>query len=266
MAMNIYNVKKTTALLLPSIMTTTTFFILITFVNLLWAIVGLIGMMLLMLLVGNLMLKNPFSAMLEGKGILCLNLDSTGIIRPFIMNVQNYYLKGKLMGKQTMDIFNRDCVQQIARPIKTITPAIQHTEKGELIITLTEEDYNKSRFSMLHYPCILYNDQLETLITKDFISQQEKQIFAEHKILYLNRKLEELTSITRDFARYVVELTKPKEGLFANKWIWFIIIGIIVLVVGFLAIKFLPGIFGQAKTAVGNTVGAVSGAAVRPAG
>jgi hypothetical protein len=261
---NVFTAKKWMALLLPSILTTATFFICLTFYNLMIAMIGLIVMLLLGMLIGNLLLKNPFRDLVEGKGILAINLDSTGILRPFIVNVEKYYIKGRMNKEQVMDIFNRDTINQMAIPVKTVNTGIHDTDKGELHFILSEEDYNKSRFAMLHYPVILWNNQLMSFITKDFISEQEKKIFAEHKILYLNRKLEELTSITRDFARYVVELTKPKEGFFANKWVWIIIIGFIGIVLLYLGIKFLPGLIGTGKAAVQTTGGVMSNVQTPP--
>ena len=67
----------------------------------------------------------------------------------------------------------------------------------------------------------------------------EKDTFAEHGVLYLNRKMEELTSVVRDFGRHVVETLKPKQSLFKNKWvIVIIIIFAVILLIIFLTLKF----------------------------
>ena len=61
--------------------------------------------LLVSLMIGNLMLRNPFTLMLEGKGIMAINMDSTGILRPFIVQVASPYIKSKFAGKAVNDVF-----------------------------------------------------------------------------------------------------------------------------------------------------------------
>lgn len=211
-----------------------------------WGILGSIGGLFLGLAIGlftaTLMLKNPFSDMLEGKGILALNLDSTGIITPFIMKVKSPYVSGKLKGSHVTDVFDRDAVMQLSTPINSPNPAVIKDDKT-ITIVLNEEAYNKARFALYTYPTIIYNEQIKSVLTKDFLGDKEKDSFAEHGVLYLNRKMEELTSSIRDFGRYVVETLKPKTSLFASKWVWIIII----IIVGVLIAMFAPAIMSAIK-------------------
>jgi hypothetical protein len=223
----------------------------------LWGGIGLMfGGLLVGILVGSALLKHPFTLMLEGKGILVFNLDSTGIIRPFVVSVNSPFINGKLENKEINDIFDREATFNLAAPLKagTATP----TKDNGITIELNELEMNKGRFALFHFPLFLYNAQLKSIITKDFLSTKEKDSFAEHGVLYLNRKMEELTSTLRDFARYVVEQLKPSQSIFKSKWIIWIIIGFLVV----LAILFGPAILNMFKEVAGTVSGAAGGGGI----
>ena len=232
--------------------------------GMLWGFVLLSVGLLLSVVIGKMLLKNPFTEMLEGKGILALNIDSTGVIRPFIVGILPPYIRGKLGKEKVDDIFNRSTVLNLAAPVTSKTlakPITEGEKKGGITITLDEEEYNKGRFALFHYPVVIYNQQIKSVLTKDFLSGLEKDVFAEHTVLYLNKKLEELTGVVRDFGRYVVELTKPKGSFLKSKW--FFIIMIIALVI--IAIMFAPkviqlitGMMGNAGDAVNSAGGAIT--------
>lgn len=210
---------------------------------------------LLAIVLANFLLNNPFRAMLEGKGLLTLNIDSTGILRPFISSLSQPYIKGRLGGDDVNDVYDRSTVIQMAAPVvggKAIYD-------GKTVkIEISEDDFNRSRFGLYQYPTMIYNAQIKSLLTKDVLSDTEKDSFAEHGILYLNRKLEELTSIVRDFGRYVVELTKPKDKWYNNKFFWIVlIVGAIILLLLFAkpVIEAFMGMGGSAGSAVGKVFG-----------
>ncbi len=247
--LNPFTLKKYAALLIPPMLAVTAFYIGVSQFGLLVGIGLYIVAMIVGLLVGSALLTNPFTQMLEGKGILAINIDSTGILRPFILSVLPPYIKGKLLNKKVDDIFNRSTIAHLAAPIKNKSIA-QRTEGGGIKIELDEPQFNEARFQLFHYPVVLYNQQIQSIITKDFLSGMEKDTFAEHGVLYLNRKMEELTSVVRDFGRHVVETLKPKQSLFKNKWV----IVIIIIFAVILLVIFLPSII-QFVTGVGGNIG-----------
>ncbi len=253
---NLFVVKKYAALLLCGFLSTISFLVANIYYGFLWAFVGFgIGLAFSVLL-GTFLLKNPFTSMLEGKGILALNLDSTGIIKPFIVSLKPPYIVGKLGGNKVNDVFDRATVWNLTPPVENETQA-KFGKDGTIELKLSEKDYNKSRFALFHYPVIIYNEQIKSLLTKDFFSNSEKDAYAEHGVLYLNRKLEELTSIVRDFGRYVVELTKPKLSFFEGKtWvIW------LVLIIFFIILAmFAPYIWNTIKGGIGPATEAIQAA------
>lgn len=249
---NTFKIRKFAALLLNGFLTVIAFVI----GNIYFGFFGGLGCMAIGLILGTVialkLLQNPFSDMIEGKGILALNIDSTGVIHPFILAVRPPYIKGKVNGNQVDDVFNRDTVMQIT-PAKKGSTTVEITKDGGLNIDLDGKTAQDARFAFLHYPVILYNDQIKSVITKSFLSNEEKDTFAEHGVLYLNRKMEELTSVVRDFGRHVVETLKPKGSLFQNKWVLIIIAVAVVILIA----MFAPGIIQAVKGTMGNAASAM---------
>lgn len=241
-----------------SIVPTIFFFVGVQFYNF-WGGMGMLAIAgLIFVFLTNFMLMNPFTAMLEGQGLLCFNLDSTGIIRPILLRVMQPYVKGKMGADDVLDVYDRSTVLQLAEPETEGTAVVKN---GKITITMTEGDYNRARFGFMQYPVLLYNAQIKSLLTKDFLSEGEKTSFAEHSILYTNRKIEELTSAMRDFGRYVVELTKPKDSFFKSKFfMWILIVGIILLL-----LLFAQPIIEQIMNSGTFNLGGLGGSPVVPA-
>lgn len=267
--LNPFVLKKYGALLFVGLFTVICFYIGLQFYGLWIGLALLFVGLIVSMLVSNKLLTNPFTEMLEGKGILTLNIDSTGVIQPFIVGVHPPYIKGSLNRQPINDVFDRDAVFNLSIPIKNKTPAKQITEgenKGGINITLNEKDYNDGRFALFQYPVLIFNNQIKSIVTKGFLASEEKHSFAEHGVLYLNRKMEELTSAVRDFGRHVVELTKPKEGFWQqNK----AIIIIVMILVGLLIILFAPKVMEQLGGVAGSTGGILkktAGTAITPIG
>lgn len=253
---NIYKVKKWGAFILCGFIPLTCFVLGNNFYNFMIGMAFFGGGLLISVLVANILLNNPFTTMLEGGGLLAIDISSTGIMRPFICTVEQPYIKGKIGNENITDIYDRDTVLQLANPQQAGKVIIKD---NKISVTLNEDEFNRARFGLFQYPVLIFNGQVKSLLTKDFLSESEKKSFAEHGILYLNRKLEELTGVVRDFGRYIVELTKPQENWFAKRpWaIWLIIIAIIIMILLFagpVIKQFMGGIQSAAGAATGVTM------------
>lgn len=255
---NPFVMKKYAALFMPGFICAITFFLGTLYYGIFGGLVFFAGGLLISVVVGNLLLQNPFSVMLEGKGILTINMDSTGVLRPFIVSVQSPFIRGVVNGQPVEDVFDRGAIFNLAAPV--VSGVAEPQPDGGVNISIDEETFNRGRFALFHFPVLLYNEQTKSIITKDFFGEKEKDAFAEHGVLYLNRKVEELTSAIRDFGRHVVENLKPKAGLFKSKW--FMVVLFIAIVI--LVVLFAPSIIGAVKNvsgAVGSAAGSAGGAA-----
>jgi len=246
---NPFKLKKTAALLMMGLLPTIGWQFGLNY-NILYALMFLAVFMILGFVIGTKLLYNPFSAMLEGAGLLALDLNSTGILRPFICKVNQPFVTGNIGPDKINDVYDMDAVVRLAPPANAGKVDIKN---GKIKIVLDEHQFNNSRYGLFQYPVLIYNSQIKSLLTKDYLSEKEKKSFSEHTVLYLNRKLEEFTSITRDFARYVVELTKPTGNIFQNPIVRVIIIIVVIIMVAFLAkplIANMAGAAGAAGTAI----------------
>jgi hypothetical protein len=252
---NMFLFKKWAALILNGFLPMVSFGICLFFFGFWWGLA--IGTVILLgtCFLSAAFLANPFTKMVEGKGILVLPVSSTGVIRPFIVKAQAPYI----VAKNFKDIFNRSAIHNLAAPQEAATP-YETDKQGGLIIKLTDEELNRGRFALYHYPVLLWNEQIKSVLTKDFLSGLEKESFAEHGVLYLNRLMEDLTSSVRDFGRYIVELTKPKEGGFLKNWGWLIII----IALAILAAMFLPAIMNAVKGFSGTATSALPQGSINP--
>lgn len=255
--LNMFKIRKVASLVLMGMLPSIIFFVMIKYYGLLMGIIGLLIGVLITYFLSSLMLKNPFTDMLEGKGILCINMDSTGVLRPFIVSLSAPYIKGILNKKEVNDVWDREATFNMAAPKKLgkaeiITEKIPKPNGADKIvketfrIELDEEEYNKGRFALFQYPVIIWNEQTNSILTKDFFAEKEKNSFAEHGVLYLNRKMEELTSAMLNFGRYVVEQLKPKGSLLQNKWVVGIAIFLIILLLVLFAGPIIESISGVA--------------------
>ena len=143
---------------------------------------------------------------------------------------------------------------------------------GNFNIDIEEEDYNASRFAFNTFPCLLWNEQNKTFITKDFLSGKELETFAEHQILHLNMQVNDLSLNIRDFARSVVDQAhkKDKGWLTPKALAWAAFIILVILAIIFLP-KLLPSLGAAgagAASSIGSATSSVSGAAnaIQPVG
>lgn len=269
MAVNLYVVRKWAGLFMVGVLSLLGFFIGNLYYGFLYSLAFAFGGLLVGVVIANLLINNPFSGMLEGRGILALDITSTGIIRPFIVGVDNNYIRGKVGGRRMSGIFDREAVYNLKTPVKNESGAAQDVRVDTLSIEgerkniisfkLDEDIYNKARFAMIQYPVILFNSQLNTIVTKDFISDQEKTSFAEHQVIMLNRQLQDLNIHIRDFGRYVVETLKPRSSIWGSKWTWIILIVLFII----LAVLFLPAVIDKIGVGTGGA-GRVLTEAVTP--
>lgn len=253
--LNVFVIKRWATLILAGFIPTISFVIGMNFYNFWIGLILLFVGIMVCMFMGSMLLKNPFTMMLEGKGLLCLNIDSTGVIKPLILKVMKPYVKGKIDNFEHVDdVYDRSTVLNLANPTKEGEIKVKgedveitaYDKEGNL--KLSVDEFNASRFGLYHYPVLIYNGQIKSLVTKDFLSEKEKNTFAEHGILYLNRKLEELTGTLRDFGRYVVELTKPKGSIFQNKWFWIIMLVALVIMALLFAKPILSSLSGASQT------------------
>jgi len=259
MAFTAYSIKKTAVLIFSPVISAVMFFVGLEFYGFLWSFAFLAAGVGLGYVLGFFLLKNPFSDMLEGKGILCFNMDSKGIIRPFIVAVNPPYVKAKYKNRNIEDVFDKDAVQYFQAPEKmgvftqlssTVKkPDGTKQKKMYNVLWFDEDKFNDARNALRQYPVLIYNEQIGSLMTKSFFKEKEDTTNAKHTILYANKKMQELNTNILNFARHVVDsATKPRGNILSNPIFWIIVVIAIVIIVA----MFIPGTIDVVSGSMGG--------------
>jgi hypothetical protein len=220
-----------------------------------WVVAGTMTSVLIFSVIAGLLLRHPFTRIVEGEGLAVFDISSTGIVQPFLISLSNNEVRGKLGKTGIKGVFDRESVYQLADPINVKAPLEIDKDTGDVTIKITNAEYHRSRFALYHRPLLLYNSQIQSLITKDYLSDKEKTTFTEYGLLYLVRKVEELSTAMLNFGRYVVEMTRPKQDFVGSTWFWILIIGGFVV----LAIMFGPSILEAIRGASDSATQSVTG-------
>lgn len=186
-----------------------------------------------------LIYKHPIMGVIEGEGILGLTLDSTGIITPFLLKVATPYVTTTMDGEPLRTTFDRQVVNYLMNPKKG---TIEYGNDGKLHLTLDENEYKNDIMNLGGIPTIIYNKHMGAFMSKEMLSEKETDAFVQHLVLHLNRRTDELSTNIRDFARYIVEQTRPKKGFWENP---VLIGGILIVAVIIMAIFFGPKLLEQ---------------------
>lgn len=274
MKMNIYKVKKWAAYMLCGFLPVIIFFITIMMFNFIYAVLFAILSIVVSGFIANMLLRHPFTELVEGSGLLTLTWDSTGKIDPFIVDVDPPFVRGNLgkdregNEKKVSSIFDRSIVNYLARPKKgqLITVEMQN-ENGEIeeerkaLLMPKEREKDDYLFKLGSFPTFIFNKQIGNFLPKSALSDFENNTFIQHMVLYLLKKTEELTRWVRDFGRHTVDMTKPKKPFLRadNKLLWIIIIAALVL----MGMLFLPAIM-DAMSGISGSIGGTGGGPITP--
>jgi len=266
---NLFTVKKWSGLFIVGFVPAfLMFFFLLFGYGIVLAIVAMMIAIILGIVIFGLLTRHPLMSLIQGEGLLVMTFDSTGVIEPFIVRVNPPFIKGKMRsGKEATSLFDRQAVFYTRNPklgvinnTPTDDPDFEHYD-----LKVPKGKESSITFAFMQYPTFIYNKQMGAFLTKDSLAKIETEGIIKHLVLYLKVKTEELTSIMRDFARYVIELTRPKTSMFAGKgrliMMLLFAVGIVIFVV-----LFLPSIISVLGPAFSAGKSAITGAGQQIAG
>lgn len=258
---NLYKVKKMVSLLILGMLPTFAFFMFMMFnFGIIYSIVVWVLMVVIGMLIFSVLTRHPLMSLIQGEGMLGLTFDSTGVIEPFLVKVNPPFIKGFMAGKkQVSSLFDRNAVFYMKNPQKA-DMNFKNEDEDFKTYTLKIPKGKESQLTYMfqQYPTFIFNKNLDVFLTKDSLAKIETEGMIKHLVLYLKVKTEELTSIMRDFARYVIEMTKPKQPFLAGKGKLLMIIAIIVAII-ILIVLFAPSIINIIGPALNLGTSTVSG-------
>lgn len=255
--MNMFSVKKYAAYFVMSFMPAMAFFISLLYLDYFTAVGMFFAFMALAIVVGTIMVSHPMMQMIEGKGMLTMTWDSTGVIESFLVRADAPFVRGIFRKKLKETMFDREIVNYLIPPQegKMVEASMLNAEgkivgKRKVLLMPTQQEKPDYLFSFGSYPCFIFNKSLDNFMQKSLLSNFESNTFVKHMVLHLLKKTEDLSMHVRDFARYIVESTRPKKGWFAgNRWIiWLIIAAAVITMVAL----FVPALLETISGGVGG--------------
>lgn len=217
---------------------------------------GILTAVILMLF-GIKLLRHSFTDMLEGKGLLTLVLDSTGVIGSFNVKVKTPKLEGfpnknmpPIEDTYDMDLLHRLMVPKTVGMTKAIsfkkdleTEEITLGETVDVLVLPKQEGKYDNTFMFENRPVFVFNKVMNKFLSRDALSLYEKDIEIRHNALNILKAIQETARDFKTFGRYIGENIKPKKSsIFASPIIKYILIGAVVFFILILVMMFIPGI------------------------
>lgn len=235
---------------------------------------GLIGLdiilsMIFMLLTGTLFLavghiatsQNPFvKAIQEGKVLIC-DVPSTGICNIYTADVIETDMNGIDIKMETGETraYDRSVTSLLTQPQRAIMRFLKNKEnpmESKIKIELSNDEYKNAAWKYDQMTILFYNSQTGTFITKPLMSQQEKDLLAEYLSLNEARELRHLNNALLSLMRYTFDLIGDRiSKLFGNPVFQIALVVMLIIVIGYAAFQFMPGLSGAAEGAVGGITG-----------
>lgn len=212
--------------------------------------------------------QNPFVRAIQQRRVLIFDVNSTGICRIYtaqVMESPNNTGIDIKMDTGEVRAFDRSITHLLQAPQKAFMRFIKGKDNntdGMVEIKLTNEDFKKAAWYSDQLTILFYNSQVGTFVTKPLVSEQEKTMLVEYLTLNESRELRQLNKIFLDLMRHTFDLISERFGkLFGNPIVQILLVGLVLLIVGYAAWQVLPGLLGGSTGAV---QGAVSGQIVQP--
>lgn len=225
--------------------------------------------MIFMLLTGFLFMfightltsQNPFvKAIQEGKVLIC-DVPSTGICNIYTADVIETDMNGidiKMQNGETR-AYDRSITSLLTQPQRAIMQFIKNPSnpmESKINISLSNDEYKNAAWKYDNLTILFYNSQLGTFITKPLMSQQEKDLLAEYLSLNEARELRQLNKALLQLMRYTFDLIGDRiSKIFGNPLFQIMLVVILIIVIGYAAMEFLPGLSGAGGAAVNSIAG-----------
>lgn len=212
------------------------------------------------IIISQILLASPFFVqVMDGNGILLLNLNSSGLIPVGLAKIKfnkfgQRLFSFKINNVDNTKLYNRDSIWHL-KPAMDGTYEILRNEKGNKIykIELDEAAYYDSNYRIEAIPCIIWNSQQGKFLSKSELGDQETSNLLKMISLNEQKELRELKESIDNFLRdYADKLNNLTSSLSENPLFKVIIIIVILLIIGGVIVMFFPQIqtmiFGGVET------------------
>lgn len=228
----------------------------------------LVSMVFMMLVAGGLTIaghlytsQHPFVKAIQDKKVLIIDTPSTGICNIYTADVVETDMNGidiKMESGETR-AYDRSVTHLMTPPQRGILRFLNNKQdpiESKVEITLSNDEFKNSAWRFDNMTVLFYNSQTGTMLTKPLMSQQEKDLLAEYLSLNEARELRQLNKALLQLMRYTFDLIGDRiSKILKNPAFILIIVVIAIMVLGWAAMEFLPGLSGVAESTVGGLTG-----------
>lgn len=200
------------------------------------------------ILVGFILIDCPWIAVMEGRGLACLELNSTGMANFYLTTTNLPYMIVNAARGKISTLFNRSLSMYIRKeplPMKM-------EDKGENItFTMPKSDVSESTFKIYGMPFFIFNSKINSFVSKEMLANQENKIMTEHLALELKERSKEMIARLQDQGRSVMDMLRPSSFLefVSQPYVLAIIIALSLLILLFM---FMPKIMPVLNQFLGN--------------
>jgi hypothetical protein len=214
------------------------------------AVFAMLAIVIMFFVVQKIMYE-PLIQILKKKGLAVINIDSSGILKLYLAKVHLPYVTVETPRGPKSTVFDRRLLVQFLQP-KTVA-AVEKEDCWTLDIP--KKDYGKNNFGWNGLNVFLWNDRLQSFVTKEMIADQETEITVDHAILHLNDRIHSLHMNMAQVFKFFLD-TMLKKNPFANINFGAIILVILVIVILVLfnqpILDFLFGATGGLTSGISN--------------
>lgn len=217
---------------------------------------------ILFIFVGHKMTsQNPFVRAIQDGKVLIIDTPSTGIANVYCATVLTDQLgQGIEIRTDTGDVraYDRIITNLMSQPFLAkvfFKKEIVDTD-SKISIELSNEQYKNAAWHYDNLTVLFYNSQLGTFLTKPLMNTQEKDLLAEYLSLNEARELRNLNHTFLALMRHTFDLISSRfSQIFGNPVFQILVVVVILAVLGYVAIQFMPQLTGGLGGAVSNLGG-----------
>lgn len=201
-------------------------------------------------------ITHPLLKLIETNKLPVMTIDSNGVIRWYLATPKPPEISFFNGFKTISQLISRFSTFYLLAPqnatLKVDGDVVQVVdENNNKVASFKKSEAITNRFDFFGMPCFLYNSHLETLLTKDFLHQQEKNLFAEHNALYITRKVEEISQNAKLNADYAIALLGRAKFNIPD-WVKWVLVGLLLVGIAYVAYPHVMKLVFGAGSAVSN--------------
>jgi hypothetical protein len=183
----------------------------------------------------NIISVNALTKAREDAKLLCMTFDSRGSLYLYTAELDKTKPLINLPDFNKKFFYSRNIIQRLVFALNPPQVKIdENQETGDLTVKIPKDDRYNSSFAFEGVQVILYNRNINNILTKDYLRQREEGMFLENQLNVTNMELDRLVNLTEQYTQTFIQKFFKKDT--AQNMLIILII-IIIILVGFFVVK-----------------------------